>query len=111
MLNDAGAFYSNDLACSGLGCEHTENAGAASDVHDNLVLEQMRVVVHGVAVGHGAHLVLEHLLVDAEVGVRVEVVVLGGHLIASDTLHAELVGVRRVLVLAVGWEMFVLFHW
>lgn len=41
----------------------------------------MRVVVHGVAVGHGSHLVLQHLLMDAKVGIRVEVVVLGGHLV------------------------------
>lgn len=107
MLDNAGAFDSNDPASTGLCREHAENTGTASDVHDNLVLEQMCVVVHGVSVGHSPHLILQHLLVDAKMGIGVEVVVLGGHFIAGNTLHAELVGVARVLVHTVGWEVFV----
>ena len=61
---------------AGLCCEHGEDSCAASDVEDDLVLEKVLVVVHGVAVGQSPHLVLQHLLVDAEVRVRVEVVVL-----------------------------------
>ncbi len=41
---------------------------------------------HGVPVGERAHLVLEHLLVDAKVRVGVEVVVLGGHLLRAEVL-------------------------
>ena len=41
----------------------------------------MRVMIHRVAIGHSSDLVLEHLLMDAKMGVRIEIVVLGGHLI------------------------------
>ena len=47
----------------------------------------MLVVPHGVPVGEGADLVLEHLLVDAEVRVGVEVVVLGRHLLGGQVLQ------------------------
>lgn len=50
-------------------------------------LEQMLVVPHGVSVGEGADFVFEHLLVDAEVGVGVKVVVLRGHLLGAQVLH------------------------
>lgn len=52
----------------------------------------MLVVPHGVPVGEGPDLVLQHLLVDAEVGVRVEVVVLGGHLLAGQVLQLLVLG-------------------
>ncbi len=50
-------------------------------------LEEVLVVPHGIPVGECAHLVLQHLLVDAEVGVRVEVVVLRGHLFGRKILQ------------------------
>jgi len=58
-----------------LGAEHGQDARAASHVHDHLVLEQVRVFQNRVPVRVRAHPVLDHVLVDAEVRVRVEVLV------------------------------------
>ena len=56
--------------------EDRENAGATADVQHDLVLEDVRVLDHRVHVGLRTHLVLDHLLVDSVVRVRVEVGVL-----------------------------------
>lgn len=56
------------------GCAHGQNAGSATNIEDDLVLEQVTVLVDGVAVATGAHVVLEHLLVDSMVVVAVECV-------------------------------------
>ena len=80
LLDDPGHVDADDLSGSGLGSEHGEDAGAAANIEHDLVLEQVLVVPHRVAVGQGAHLVLEHLLVDAKMGVGIEVIVLGSHL-------------------------------
>ena len=45
----------------------------------------MLVVVDCIAVSARAHLILEHLLVNAEVRIAVEVVILAGHLLVADT--------------------------
>ena len=45
-----------------IGGEHGQDARAAAHVQDHLVFEGVLVVVHGVAVGQGPHLVLQHLL-------------------------------------------------
>ncbi|GMS77916.1 hypothetical protein PENTCL1PPCAC_91, partial [Pristionchus entomophagus] len=71
---------------SGLGGEHGENTSSGSDIHDDLVLEEVLVVVDGVAVSVGTDLVLEHLLKNTEVSVGVEVVVLARHLIRSRSV-------------------------
>lgn len=47
---------------SRLGCKHGQDAGPAADVKDDLVLEGVLVVVHGVPVGERPHFVLQHLL-------------------------------------------------
>lgn len=49
-------------------------------------LEQVRIVVHSISVCECAHFVFQHLLVNAEVCVRVEVVVPGGHFLCSNIL-------------------------
>lgn len=54
-------------------CVHAEDGCTASDIEDHLVLEQVLVVVDGVAIALGSHFVLEHFLVDAVVVVAVEV--------------------------------------
>jgi hypothetical protein len=54
-----------------------KDSSSASNIQHNLVLEQVLVPPHRVAVTQRADLVLEHLLVDPEVGVRVGVVVGG----------------------------------
>lgn len=56
----------------------THSGGDAGATTTHLVLEEVGVPGDGVHVAAGAHLILEHLLVDAEVGVRVEVVVGAG---------------------------------
>ena len=48
--------------CSG--CKHTEYARPTAHVQDDLPPEQVLVVVDGVTIGQGAHLVLQHLLVN-----------------------------------------------
>ncbi len=61
---------------AGLRGEHAEDASAAAHIEDHLVLEDVPIEEDGVLVGASAHLILQHLLVDAVVGVRVKVVVL-----------------------------------
>lgn len=56
-------------------CEDAEDASAAAHVQHDLVLEEMLVALNSVHVGAGAHLVLEHFLMNVEVRVAVEVVV------------------------------------
>jgi len=70
-----GPTYGDDLLGSSLGGEHGQDSSSASNVEDYLVLEEVLVPPHGVAVAERAHLVLEHLLVDPKVGVRVGIVV------------------------------------
>jgi hypothetical protein len=53
-------------------CAHGQDAGSAADIEDDLVLEQVTVLVDGVAVAACAHVVLEHLLVDSMVVVAAE---------------------------------------
>jgi hypothetical protein len=53
----------------------TENASASTDIEDDLVLEVLGVALNRISVGVGTDLVLQHLLVDVEVGVAAEVVV------------------------------------
>jgi hypothetical protein len=80
------------MLCAGLGGEHAEDGGTAANVEDDLVLEEVGVVVDGIAVALGADLVFlsrlsgivrldvvdgttdQHLLVDTVVVVGVEVV-------------------------------------
>ena len=54
--------YREDLLGVRPSGEHGEDAGARADVHHHLALEEVRVVVDGIAVGERPHLVLEHLL-------------------------------------------------
>ena len=61
----------------GWDCAHGQNAGSAADIEDDLVLEKVTVLVDGVAVAAGAHVVLEHLLVDSMVVVAAESVSFG----------------------------------
>jgi ribosomal protein S11 len=53
-------------------CAHGQDAGSAANIEDDLVLEQVTVLVDGVAVAACAHVVLEHLLVDSMVVVAAE---------------------------------------
>jgi hypothetical protein len=72
--NDGRHVNTDNVLCASLGGEHAENGGTAADIEDDLVLEEVGVVVDGIAVALGADLVLEHLLVDSMVVVGVEVV-------------------------------------
>ncbi|KAJ8527501.1 hypothetical protein ON010_g14762 [Phytophthora cinnamomi] len=76
LRQDARAVDAVHMLGASLGGEHGQDAGAAAHVQHNLVLEQVLALQDGVHVRLGAHRVLEHLLMDAEVRVRVEVLVL-----------------------------------
>lgn len=60
-----------------------------------LSLEEVLVVVDGIAVGQRAHLVLEHLLVDAKVGIAIKVVVARGHLLDGRRRSARIFNDRH----------------
>ena len=75
VLCNVSLFDRVDVLGPGLGREDAQHARAGAHVQDDFVLEKVSVLHYGVLVGQGAHLVLEHLLVDAEVGLGVEVVV------------------------------------
>jgi hypothetical protein len=55
--DDGGHVDTDNVLCAGLGGEHAENGGAAANVEDDLVLEEVGVVVDGVAVALGADLI------------------------------------------------------
>jgi hypothetical protein len=57
LHNDGGHVDTDNVLCAGLGGEHAENGGAAANVEDDLVLEEVGVVVDGVAVALGADLI------------------------------------------------------
>eukprot|EP00636_Phaeomonas_parva_P000135 CAMPEP_0118867778 /NCGR_PEP_ID=MMETSP1163-20130328/11251_1 /TAXON_ID=124430 /ORGANISM="Phaeomonas parva, Strain CCMP2877" /LENGTH=1045 /DNA_ID=CAMNT_0006802227 /DNA_START=145 /DNA_END=3281 /DNA_ORIENTATION=+ len=76
LVSDAAALNGNHVRRAGARGEHGQDTRAAAHVHDHLAREQMRIIHDGVAVAHGAHGVLQHLLMDAEVAVGVEVVAL-----------------------------------
>ena len=50
LLDDAGHVDAVDVRGARLGGEHGEDSGAAADVEDDLVLEEVLVVPHRVAV-------------------------------------------------------------
>ena len=102
--------HSDDLLGSSLGSEHGEDTSSASDIENDLVpaitklvsatallaeqqspcsLEEVLVPPHRVAVGERANLILEHLLVDTEVSVRVGVVVRRGHRLRRRIMSSE----------------------
>ena len=56
-------------------CKDAENAGSASDIKDDFVFEEMRVIHDGIHVGLGADGVFEHFLMDGEMRVAVKIVV------------------------------------
>mmetsp|Transcript_5695 Transcript_5695/g.14416 ORF Transcript_5695/g.14416 Transcript_5695/m.14416 type:complete len:411 (-) Transcript_5695:111-1343(-) len=81
LLSDRGALDAVHMLGARLGRKQAEDARATADIHHDLVLEQKRVLHDGVVVRPGAHLVLDHLLMDAKVCIRVEVVVRTGLII------------------------------
>lgn len=51
---------------AGVGGKHRQDARSAADVQDDLILEHVLVVVHGVPIGESPHLVFQHLLFKRE---------------------------------------------
>ncbi len=84
LRDDGGAVHRQHLAGPSLRRKHGKNAGAATHVKDDLVLEKGSGAQNGVPVAQRARLVLEHLFVDAVVPVRIHVVVLCGGLRKVD---------------------------
>jgi len=75
LIGDAGTFDTNDTGGTSLRCEHRKNAGTTSNIQYNLVLEQMAVLDDTVHVCASANVVLQHLLMDAEMRIGIEVVI------------------------------------
>lgn len=61
----ASTTYADDVFRARLGGEHAQDAGAAADIEDELVLEEMRVLNDRIAVRACADGVFQHLFVDA----------------------------------------------
>ena len=62
LLNDARHVNAVDMGSSSFGGEHWEDSGSATDVKDDLSLEQVFVVPHRVSVSQRANLVFQHFL-------------------------------------------------
>lgn len=60
--NDGGHVDADNVLCASLGGEHAEDGSAAADIEDDLVLEEVGVVVDGIAVALGADLIFLRLL-------------------------------------------------
>lgn len=60
--NDGGHVNTDNVLCASLGGEHAEDGGTAADIKDDLVLEEVGVVVDGIAVALGADLIFLRLL-------------------------------------------------
>lgn len=56
-------------------CEYAENARSTTNIQHDLILEMFRTVEDGIHVGLGAYCILEHILMDGEVRIAIEVVV------------------------------------
>lgn len=117
LVDDGGHVDANDVLGAGLDGEHAENGGSTADVEDDLILEQVGVVVDGIAVALGADLIFlrrgsdlcscvglglngstdQHLLVNTVVVVAVEVV--PAHQTVSDSPGAICISsqMRRTL--------------
>lgn len=63
--------YADDFLGPRLSGEHGENARPAADVQHDLVLEEIGVVEDGRLVFARAHFILQHLLMDAWLGMTV----------------------------------------
>jgi hypothetical protein len=57
-------------------------------IKDSLALEQMTILHNSVPVGQCPNLILEHFLVDTEMGIRVGIVISAGHI--SDRRQSAL---------------------
>ena len=88
LVDDGSAFDGIDVFSASLDCEHREDARAAADVEHDLVLADSGSH-DGASVALGTHGVLQHLLVNGEVGVRIEVIIGSSHV-----LHVQLRGCR-----------------
>jgi hypothetical protein len=85
VVGDRGVFYTIDVFGACFGGENAQDSGAAADVEDDFTIEERGGVEDGIFVGVGSGLkvrrdgevysVLEHLFVDREMGVGVEIIV------------------------------------
>jgi hypothetical protein len=49
-INDVRVVHGNNLLCAGLSAEHGQNAGSTANIENDLVLEDILVLVHEIAV-------------------------------------------------------------
>jgi hypothetical protein len=64
-----------DLPSAAASGEHREDARPGANVQDGLVGEECRIPIDRLLVGAGSNLILQHIFVDTEVRIGVEVVV------------------------------------
>mmetsp|Transcript_20585 Transcript_20585/g.45821 ORF Transcript_20585/g.45821 Transcript_20585/m.45821 type:complete len:291 (-) Transcript_20585:214-1086(-) len=74
VLGHVGVFDGVDLSGTGLGRPDGQNPRSGTDVHDHLVLEDVRVAQNRRMVGRHPVVVGQHLLLVIELGVRAKVV-------------------------------------
>jgi hypothetical protein len=54
-------------------------SGFKIEISNYLSFEEMFIVVHDVTIRQRAHFIFQHLFVNSEVRVRVEIIISGGH--------------------------------
>lgn len=64
LVQDVAHIYTNDQLGTSLCAEHGQDSSSTTDIEDDLVLEQVRVLEDGISVGEGSDGVFEHFLVD-----------------------------------------------
>lgn len=94
LVENVGHVDTNDHLGSGLGSKHRQDTSSTPDLYhqlrcrtleprtyieDGLALEQVTVLHDSVPVGQCPNLILEHFLVNTEMGIRVGIVVSAGH--------------------------------
>mmetsp|Transcript_2317 Transcript_2317/g.5432 ORF Transcript_2317/g.5432 Transcript_2317/m.5432 type:complete len:217 (+) Transcript_2317:532-1182(+) len=98
-LDNFGAVNSVHMLRASTSSEHRQNSSATADVKNNLVLEQIRVLHDGVHVCFGADFILEHFLMDSEVGIRVKIIVLARQILGAIDSSSSLPNSRNVRIL------------
>jgi hypothetical protein len=75
MNRDTGQLQSVDMLGASTRRKYTQNTSAATHIQDHFVFEQVGVLLDGDLVGLSTDLVFEHIFVDAEMTVGIEVII------------------------------------
>lgn len=63
--------------------EHTQYAGTTAHIENYFVLEQMLILLDGIHVSSGPHIVFQHFFVDSEMRIGVEIVIGAREILSS----------------------------